>query len=81
MTEYRICERLRRGVTWSDGRPIEAVVGAVNDPVMDEAAALIEEIAKLVSESLYHLRLDDAARNYHNRVLAALAKLSGSGEG
>jgi hypothetical protein len=33
-----LVERLRKGVTWSDGKRIDAVVGAVNDPVMAEAA-------------------------------------------
>ena len=39
-----LLERLRRGVTWSDGKPIGAVVGEVNDPIMREAAAEIERL-------------------------------------
>jgi hypothetical protein len=37
----------------------------------------IEELVKLVEESLYHLRLDRAAKAYHERSLALLAKLEG----
>ena len=33
-----LVERLRQGVTWSDGKRIEATVGEVNDPVMERAA-------------------------------------------
>lgn len=39
-----LIERLRRGVTWSDGKRIDAVVGAVNDPVMSEAADTLERL-------------------------------------
>jgi hypothetical protein len=40
-----LVERLRRGVTWSDGKPIGAVVGEVNDPVMRQAADRIAALA------------------------------------
>lgn len=36
--DVELVEKLRRGATWSHGEPIGATVGAVNDPVMAEAA-------------------------------------------
>jgi hypothetical protein len=53
--------RLRRGVTWSDGAPIGAVVGEVNDPVMLEAADFIESLTEPMSEDEALERAREAA--------------------
>ena len=42
--------------------------------LIQQQLAEIERLSALVEESLYHLRLDEAAEAYHERVLAALGK-------
>jgi hypothetical protein len=39
--------------------------------------AAAPELDQLVRESLYHLRLDDGAKGYHERALRCLAKVGG----
>jgi len=45
------------------------------NPGGPEAVRTIEALAALVEESLYHLRLDEAAKAYHERALTALSNL------
>jgi len=71
-----IVEKLRRGVTWSDGKPIEAVVGAVNDPVMAEAADIIEAMHEALTEAQHEL-IEHAGGNQYllAKIDAILSKV------
>lgn len=42
--------------------------------LIQQQQADIERLSALVEESLYHLRLDEAAKAYHERALTALGK-------
>ena len=50
---------------------------ALIEPVMEEN----ERLKLLVEESLYHLRLDERAKSYHERALAALSPKSENSDG
>lgn len=84
-----LVERLRRGVTWSTGERIEAVVGAVNDPVMAEAADALEsqlshiaELRALIFEMDEHVNdccgclghIDDEFRERINRAALVVSQ-------
>ena len=52
------------------------VSGVLNEAadLIQQQQADIERLSALVEESLYHLRLDEAAKAYHERALTALGK-------
>lgn len=62
---------------YADGPPGYATIVEVGYRPNAVAIAATPELLELVEESLYHLRLDDAAKNYHNRALAIIAKAKG----
>jgi hypothetical protein len=72
--------RLRRGVTWSDGKRIEAVVGAVNDPVMAEAADTIEELVEALKGLTGYGEHDDmcSVNSYLTSAKGCTCGLSGA---
>jgi hypothetical protein len=59
--------------------------GGVRDEITEAADKLealsgrVSTLTLLVEESLYHLRLDERAKNYHERALAALAQTQSEG--
>ena len=78
MTTHELIERLNIGVTWSDGKPIGAVVGEVNDPVMRQAAqalsTLTDEVARLGSLNCPHC----GERALSDDEIATLTKAEGT---
>jgi hypothetical protein len=82
-TPDEICERLLDEEMRLAGQAIDrgCVDSSLSGILAREAAdliqqqqATIERLSALVEESLYHLRLDEAAKAYHERSLTALGK-------
>jgi hypothetical protein len=77
-TPEAMCERLRLDAEQIlDGTVLgvdEAAILRTAADLIQQQRAEIERLSALVEESLYHLRLDEAAKAYHERALNALGK-------
>jgi hypothetical protein len=69
----------RRGLSYASDKPavnllLADLSGGIRQSLdaLEAAQAEIARLTLLVEESLYHLRLDDRAKAYHEKALAAL---------
>lgn len=67
----QLIERLRRTETGQNGEPVNIDGPEAADLLLSNSIK-IEGLKALVHESLYHLRIDEAAKAYHERAEAAL---------
>lgn len=61
-------------ISASNMRHVVSQIAPKAADLIQQQLAEIERLSALVEESLYHLRLDEAAEAYHERALAALGK-------